>query len=191
MALIAFFFLILVATVVIPQYVVILLVLNLCVGLFLSIFQIVSAFLPRFIPKQKEMSTEPFVSVLIPTYNEPPAILMQTLEKLSLLAYRNYEVLVMDNNTKDQAIWKPVEVFVSTLGDTFRFFHHEHMTGFKAGALNYLLQRTHLKSEYIAVIDADYLVEPHFLATALGYFIEEDIAIVQFPQHYRNVTKEN
>lgn len=50
MALIAFFLLILVATVVIPQYVVILLVLNLCAGLFLSIFQIV------YVPSLKALS---------------------------------------------------------------------------------------------------------------------------------------
>lgn len=60
MSLITFFLLILVATVVIPQYVVILLVLNLCVGLFLSIFQIV--YVPSFqVLSQNKIIFKPFL----------------------------------------------------------------------------------------------------------------------------------
>ncbi|OGI26161.1 MAG: hypothetical protein A3J76_01795 [Candidatus Moranbacteria bacterium RBG_13_45_13] len=191
MVLFLFFLLILVTTIIVPQYVVVLLVLNFCAGLFLSIFQIVSAFLPHSTPKRKRMKTTPFISILVPAYNEPPTILIQTLEALSRLKYDHFEVLVVDNNTKDTAVWKPVEAFVKTLDSNFRFFHVDPLSGFKAGALNYLLERMDSRSEYVAVIDADYLVKPDFLATALSYFSGEDIALVQFPQHYRNCTEKN
>lgn len=191
MGIILFFILILLTSAFIPQIVLVLVVLNLFAGLFLSFFQIAIALLPNFKPKQKKMESQPFVSILVPAYNEPPTILMQTLDTLSHLKYENYEVLIIDNNTKDRSVWKPVETFAGTLGEKFRFFHVDPLSGFKAGALNYLLGRLDSRSEYAVVLDADYLVKSDFLSIALPYFSEDKIALVQFPQHYRNCTKEN
>lgn len=191
MGIILFFILIILASTFIPQYVLILVVLNLLLGLFLSFFQIVIALLPNFKPKRKQMKSQPFVSILVPAYNEPPTILMQTLDTLSHLKYKNFEVLIIDNNTKDASVWKPVEVFAKKLDEKFRFFHIDHLSGFKAGALNYLLERLDSRSEYTVVIDADYIVRPDFLSIALPYFSDEKIALVQFPQYYRNCNKEN
>lgn len=191
MGVIVFFIFILVASAFAPHYVLIFVVLNLFLGLFLSFFQIVIALLPHFEPKRKKMQTQPFVSILIPAYNEPPAILMQTLDTLSHLRYKNFEVLVIDNNTKDALVWKPVETFMKTLGGKFYFFHVDPLSGFKAGALNYLLERLDSRSEYAAVLDADYLVGRDFLNIALPYFSDENIALVQFPQNYRNCMEKN
>jgi len=191
MGIILFFILILLTSAFIPQIVLALVVLNLFAGLFLSFFQIVIALLPNFKPKQKKMEFQPFVSILVPAYNEPPTILIQTLDTLSHMRYKNFEVLIIDNNTKDASVWKPVETFAKTLGEKFRFFHVDPLSGFKAGALNYLLERLNPMSEYTVVLDADYLVRSDFLATALPYFSDEKIALVQFPQHYRNCNKQN
>ncbi|TSC92424.1 MAG: Family 2 glycosyl transferase [Candidatus Berkelbacteria bacterium Licking1014_7] len=191
MILILFFLLILVASAFAPQYVVIFLVLNLLIGLFLSIFQIIIALLPNLKIKRGRIKTQPFVSILIPSYNEPPVILIQTLDMLSQLDYDRFEVLVIDNNTKDPNIWNPVKSFIKTLGQRFRFFHIDNLSGFKAGALNYILNYTNPQSEYAAVIDADYVVKNDFLKIALAYFTDNKTALVQFPQRYRNLTPEN
>ncbi len=186
-----FFILTLFAVIFIPQYVLIILVLNLAVGLFLSLLQIAAVLLPRPKIRAKRLKKHPFVSILVPSYNEPPAILIETLEKLSELNYDRFEVLIIDNNTKDPAIWRPVENFVATLGSKFRFFHKDHLSGFKAGALNYLLRHLNKESEYVAVVDADYIVRKGFLNIALTYFADENVALVQFPQQYRNRVREN
>jgi len=191
MGIIYIFILILLASAFEPRYVVILLVLNLIVGLFLSAFQIVIALIPNSKPKRRPLEREPFVSIFIPSYNEPPAILIQTIDALSRLDYRNYEVLVIDNNTRSEKVWKPVEAYMETKNKKFHFFHVGHLSGFKAGALNYLMDEMNEKAEHIAVIDADYLVEPDFLKVAMPYFSEDRIALVQFPQKYRNRTKGN
>lgn len=192
MALLLFFLFILTAVVFLPQYVVIILVLNLFAGLFLSLMQILTALLPHSIPKRKVLTNEPFVSIFVPAYNEPPAILMQTLETLSQLQYSNYEVLIIDNNTKDVSVWGPVRAFTRTLGGRFRFIHRDVLSGFKAGALNYLLEHAvNPESRFVAVLDADYLVKPNFLAVALTYFSDEEVALVQFPQRYRNANNDN
>ena len=129
---------------------------------------------------------EPRVSIHLPTHNEPPQMVMETLNALSKLAYKNFEVIVLDNNTKDEADWKPVEAHCRTLGERFRFFHFDNMKGFKAGALNKALELTDPSAEYVGVIDSDYQVQPQWLHTVLPGFADPKVAIVQAPQDYRD-----
>lgn len=185
------FILILILSVFMPGPMIGVLVINTGLVLFLSAIQVLVALLPRFEPKRTTIAKRSLVSIIVPAHNEPPAILMNTLEALAYLRHDRFEVIIVDNNTKDPAIWKPVEKFSKSLGNKFSFFHVDNLSGFKAGALNYALKRLNPESKYVAVIDADYEVEPDFLTTALSYFTDHDIALVQFPQQYRNCSKEN
>src|SRR5207248_2280210 len=45
----------------------------------------------------------PKVCLHVPTYAEPPAVVIATLNALARLRYPNFEVLVIDNNTQDPA----------------------------------------------------------------------------------------
>lgn len=127
----------------------------------------------------------PKVSIHVPAYNEPPEMLKKTLDALTRLDYPNFEVLVIDNNTKDEAVWRPIEAYCEKLGPRFRFFHVAPLTGFKAGALNFALRQTAADSEIIGVIDADYLVEPDWLKSLTPYFDRKEVGFVQAPQdHY-------
>jgi exo-beta-1,3-glucanase (GH17 family)/cellulose synthase/poly-beta-1,6-N-acetylglucosamine synthase-like glycosyltransferase len=130
------------------------------------------------------------VSVHVPCYNEPPEMVRQTLEALAKLEYPDFEVIVVDNNTKDENVWQPLREICQQLGPKFRFYHVEPLAGFKAGALNYALDRTAKDAEVVAVIDSDYIVEPNWLRDLVPYFSNEKIAIVQAPQDYRD-EKEN
>jgi exo-beta-1,3-glucanase (GH17 family)/cellulose synthase/poly-beta-1,6-N-acetylglucosamine synthase-like glycosyltransferase len=130
----------------------------------------------------------PRVSIHVPCYNEPPAMVIDTLNALSRLDYENFEVILLDNNTTDPEVWKPVEARCAALGSRFRFYHFENMKGFKAGALNKALELTDPNAVYIAVIDSDYQVEPFWLRLALPYFASRGVALVQGPQDYRDGT---
>jgi cellulose synthase/poly-beta-1,6-N-acetylglucosamine synthase-like glycosyltransferase len=113
-------------------------------------------------------------------------MLLETLDALSRLDYPNFEVIVVDNNTRDEAIWRPVEAHCQKLGERFRFFHVAPLAGFKAGALNYALKQTAADAEVIAVIDSDYKVEPNWLSDLVPSFDNPRIAIVQAPQDYHD-----
>jgi exo-beta-1,3-glucanase (GH17 family)/cellulose synthase/poly-beta-1,6-N-acetylglucosamine synthase-like glycosyltransferase len=128
----------------------------------------------------------PMVSVHVPSYNEPPAMLMRTLDALAGLDYPALEVLVIDNNTKDPAVWQPVQEHCRRLGERFRFFHVDPLAGFKAGALNFALRETHPGAEVVAVIDSDYVVGPRWLRDLVPHFNDPGMAIVQAPQDYRD-----
>ena len=132
------------------------------------------------------LASYPKVSIHVPTHNEPPQMVMETLNALARLDYPDFEVIVLDNNTKDPADWQPVEAHCATLGDKFRFFHFDNMKGFKAGALNKALELTHPDATFIGVIDSDYQVLPHWLKTAMPAFAEPKVAIFQGPQDYRD-----
>lgn len=128
---------------------------------------------------------EKFVSVHLACYNEPPDMVIATIESLSRLDYSQFEVLVIDNNTKDEALWKPVEAYMEKLPANFRFFHLPKWPGFKAGALNFALEQTDPRAQVIGVVDADYVVSRDWLAALVPHFAEDDVAVVQAPQAHR------
>jgi exo-beta-1,3-glucanase (GH17 family)/cellulose synthase/poly-beta-1,6-N-acetylglucosamine synthase-like glycosyltransferase len=129
---------------------------------------------------------EPFMSIHLACCNEPPEMVIATIESLANLQYTNYEVLVIDNNTQDEALWKPVEAYVATLGPNFRFFHLLPWPGFKAGALNFALKETDPRAEVVGVVDADYVVTPDWLSSLAPHFKLPDVAVVQAPQAHRD-----
>ncbi len=129
----------------------------------------------------------PKVSLHLPIHNEPPMMVRKTLEALAKVDYPNMEVLVMDNNTKDPAVWEPVREDCERLGSRFRFFHLENWPGFKAGAINHALEQTAPDAEIIAVIDSDYVLSPDWLKCMVPYFDNENVGFVQSPQDYRDL----
>jgi cellulose synthase/poly-beta-1,6-N-acetylglucosamine synthase-like glycosyltransferase len=127
----------------------------------------------------------PLVSLHVPAYNEPPAVLRHTLDSLARLDYPNYEVLVIDNNTPGEENWLQIRDMVQRLGPKFRFVHLDHWPGYKSGALNFALANTAPEAEIISSIDADYIVEPNFLRELVPAFANPRIGFVQAPQDYR------
>ena len=127
------------------------------------------------------------MSIHVPTYNEPPDMVIETLDALAKLDYPCFEIILIDNNTKEPQVWRPVEEHCAKLGERFRFFHVSPLAGFKAGALNYALQQTAADAQIIAVIDSDYTVEPNWLRDLVPPFLDNSrLAIVQAPQDYRD-----
>jgi exo-beta-1,3-glucanase (GH17 family)/cellulose synthase/poly-beta-1,6-N-acetylglucosamine synthase-like glycosyltransferase len=131
------------------------------------------------------LAHEPFVSIHLPACNEPPEMVILTLDSLARLDYRNFEVIVVDNNTRDEQLWRPVEAHCARLGARFRFFHLADWPGFKAGALNFALRETDARAEVIGVVDADYAVDRGWLARLAGHFADPSVAVVQAPQAHR------
>jgi len=128
----------------------------------------------------------PMVSLHVPAYNEPAEMMIQTLDALAALRYPRFEVLVIDNNTKDASVWQPVQAHCERLGARFRFFHVDPLAGFKAGALNFALQQTDPAAEIIAVIDSDYIVNTDWLLDMVPHFGDPEMGIAQCPQDYRD-----
>lgn len=166
--------------------------LNLLANLLVLGWQAVATRLPVRRPATCLPGAErPFVSIHVPAHCEPPVLLIETLQSLSRLRWDNYEVLVIDNNTAAETLWRPVEAACRELGPRFRFLHVEGLRGAKAGAMNWARQFMNPAAEFIFVVDADYVVRRDALERALAHCLDERIALVQFPQDYRNITAAN
>jgi cellulose synthase/poly-beta-1,6-N-acetylglucosamine synthase-like glycosyltransferase len=140
---------------------------------------------PRFDPEHL-----PMVSLQLATYNEPPDMLISTIQSLEALDYPRFEIVVIDNNTKDPEVWQPVEEYCRDR-ELVRFVHVDPWPGFKSGALNLALSsHTHPDAEVIGIVDADYLIEPGWLRSVVGHFTDPEVAFVQTPQDYREYERD-
>src|SRR5216683_2235619 len=126
----------------------------------------------------------PFVSLHVPAHNEPPDMVIETLRHLLRLDYPRYEVILIDDNTDDEKLWRPVEAWCARHG--VKFAHLEDWPGYKSGALNYALRElTDQRAEVIGVVDSDYQIEPGFLRGCTPAFADPWVGFIQAPQDYR------
>jgi cellulose synthase/poly-beta-1,6-N-acetylglucosamine synthase-like glycosyltransferase len=126
----------------------------------------------------------PFVSLHVPAHNEPPEMVIDTLRALVRLDYPRYEIVVIDDNTDDERLWRPVEEWCAR--HRVKFAHLEDWPGYKSGALNYALRRlTDERAELIGVVDSDYQIEPGFLRRCAPAFANQWVGFIQAPQDYR------
>jgi cellulose synthase/poly-beta-1,6-N-acetylglucosamine synthase-like glycosyltransferase len=128
---------------------------------------------------QADPSYQPFVSLHVPAYNEPPELLIETIKAVERIDYPNFEVIVIDNNTADPAVWGPVEEYCRDRSRV-KFVHVAPWPGYKAGACNLALRRyTDPRAEIIGLVDADDIVQPYYLREVAPYFSDPDLGFIQ------------
>ena len=100
----------------------------------------------------------PVFSIHVATHNEPPAMVIATLRALATQDWpaSDYEIVVIDNNTVDPAVWLPVSDACADMGAHVRFMHRDGVVGAKAGALNIALVEARPDAgECIGVVGVD------------------------------------
>ncbi len=128
---------------------------------------------------QADPNYQPMVSLHIPAYNEPPELLIETIKAVERIDYPNFEVVVVDNNTSDPAVYGPVEEYCRGR-ERVKFVHVAPWPGYKAGACNLALRRyTDPRAEIIGLVDADDIVQPHYLRETVSYFSDPGLGFVQ------------
>jgi cellulose synthase/poly-beta-1,6-N-acetylglucosamine synthase-like glycosyltransferase len=139
------------------------------------------------VPPQADPTYQPFVSLHLAACNEPPDMLIETIKSAEAMDYPSFEVVVIDNNTTDPALWRPVEAYCQGR-DRVTYVHVDSWPGFKAGACNLALRHhTDPRAEVIGVIDADDLVVPDYLKEAVPYLADERLGFVQTYEGARGI----
>ncbi|MBV9660858.1 MAG: glycosyltransferase [Acidimicrobiales bacterium] len=117
------------------------------------------------------------VDVLIPVYNEEPAVVEATLAAACRMEYPVSSVIVCDDGGTDE---------MAELAARYRarYLRRPRHQGAKAGNLNYAL--AHTSAPLVAVFDCDHVPNAEFLARTVPYFDDSDVALVQTPQYYAN-----
>lgn len=118
------------------------------------------------------------VTVLIPTYNEPMEVLLPVIAAARRMK-RVAAVWVLDDGRRE---W--VQDECRRLDAVYRVRpDNEHG---KAGNLNAALPD--VTTPYVVVLDADHVPSPDFVPKVIGYFDDEELAVVQTPQDFYNQT---
>jgi exo-beta-1,3-glucanase (GH17 family)/cellulose synthase/poly-beta-1,6-N-acetylglucosamine synthase-like glycosyltransferase len=128
-----------------------------------------------------------FISVHLACANEPPDMVIRAVESLLALDWRAFEVVVVDNNTRDPLARRQLAQWMHARQDPrLRFAQFEHLPGFKAGALNQALKLTHPDAQWVAVVDADYIVHPLWFRAVQAHLADPVVGVVQAPQVHRH-----
>ncbi|MGF1538833.1 MAG: glycosyltransferase family 2 protein [Pleurocapsa sp.] len=119
----------------------------------------------------------PSVDILIPTYDEPEFILRRTIIGCQALVHERKKIYLLDDTRRSQ-----MEKLALELGcEYITRFDNNHA---KAGNLNHALTQT--EGELIVVFDADFIPTKNFLLRTLGFFQDQNVALVQTPQSFYN-----
>jgi cellulose synthase/poly-beta-1,6-N-acetylglucosamine synthase-like glycosyltransferase len=138
-------------------------------GLLMTIFFILSYFpVKSEDPKPKRF---PFVSVILPAYNEEEHII-KSIKSVLQLDYpkSKYEIIVVDDGSTDKT-FERAKKFAEGYSN-IRVFHKPN--GGTASAKNYGIERA--KGELITTLDADSFVSPQALKHMVGYFDEPKVS---------------
>lgn len=111
------------------------------------------------------------VSIIIPAYNEEVTVIA-TINSLLKLDYPNYELIFVDDGSKD----KTFEIVAEAFKDQAKVRLFSKINGGKASALNYGIEQAHTK--YVICIDADTQLKSDALKNLMKYFNASDIAAV-------------
>ena len=174
-----------------PYSLEIILAINFIVLLGIAISRLVLASKTPLVFGKPILAKQPMVSIHIPICNEPSNIVCDTIQAAVQQNYDNYEIIVLCNNTKDESLWKPVQNYCKQYEGRVRFINVPKLSGYKAGALNMCRRLTHQDAKYIFTLDADYLLRPKAIHKAVQRIESHGVALVQFPQAYFNIAKEN
>lgn len=124
------------------------------------------------------------VDVFITTYNEPIDLVLKTALAARDMTYPHQTWILDDGNRPEfAAAAGRIGVGYITRGPEWEG-RPRHA---KAGNINNALTRT--SGELVMILDADQVPEPRFLDRVLGYFDDPEVAFVQTPQHFWNVTE--
>jgi cellulose synthase (UDP-forming) len=119
----------------------------------------------------------PTVDMLIPTYNEPVAVLKRTIIGCQALTYAQKKIYVLDDTRRPAVEKLAAELDCEYLARS----DNRHA---KAGNLNHAIAQT--DSAFIVVFDADFVPTQNFLERTLGFFQDPQVGLVQTPQSFYN-----
>lgn len=125
---------------------------------------------------------EPSVAIIIPTLNEDPDMVRETLLKARGVDYSNFEVVLMDSST-DQNIRRETSQLCRELG--VKYLYRDTLRGYKAGSINDTLKILNSDFRYVMVLDSDHRLKPSIFRDLVPYFEEDpSLTFIQTPQYF-------
>ncbi len=122
------------------------------------------------------------VDVFITTYNEPLELVQETALAAQAITHPHSTWILDDGNRPELGAWA-AEHGIGWIRRSDAWLDRPRHA--KAGNINNALLAT--EGEFILILDADQVPRPDVLDKTLGYFHDEQMALVQTPQVFVNV----
>lgn len=116
----------------------------------------------------------PLVSIVIAAYNEEKVI-MRTLTSVEQSLYKNIEVIVVDDGSKDRTSEFTRSYIQNSYTKNITLVRQDN--GGKARALNNAI-KNYANGELVMCLDADSILEKHAISNVVSYFTNPQVASV-------------
>lgn len=121
----------------------------------------------------------PMVTIQLPIFNEM-YVVERLIDNIVKMDYprEKLEIQILDDSTDETLeISRRKVTEYQKKGFKIKLLHRKDRSGYKAGALQYGLDRA--EGQFIAIFDADFLPSPDFLMSTLPYFEDDSVGVVQ------------
>lgn len=128
---------------------------------------------PRYLAGSLPAEAHPLVTIQLPLYNER-YVVDRLLRAVAAIDYPRTRFAVQVLDDSDDATVELVDELVAELKTTglqIEAVRRPQRSGFKAGALQYGLQRC--SGEFVAIFDADFVPDPQFLRRTVPYLLTD------------------
>ena len=129
---------------------------------------------PRLAERVSRMSRRPLVSIVLPTYNTPEALLRETLDSVRGQAYSAWELCAADDGSSEPHVRRILDQYAA--GDArIKVSHAEHNLGVSSASNRALAMAT---GEYVVLLDHDDVLEPQAILRVAEAIVADDPDVV-------------
>ncbi|NOR85521.1 glycosyltransferase [archaeon] len=153
------------------------------ISLYLTIFLVLTFFEAPMRKKKSTLTKYPFISVIIPAYNEEKTI-ADTMKSVFSIDYPKnlIELIVVNDGSNDNTLKLAEKTSKNANGISVKIIDQKNAG--KGAAMNNAIRQA--KGEFIVSLDADSFVSPQTLKKMVPYFEDDQIASVSAIMKVRN-----
>ena len=153
------------------------------ISLYLTIFLVLTFFESPMRKKKEKLKKDPYISIIIPAYNEENTI-ADTMKSVFALDYpkNKLELIVVNDGSTDKTLEIAKKTSLNSNGIHVNIIDQKN-TG-KGAAMNNAIRQS--KGEFFVSLDADSFVSAQTLKKMVPYFEDEQVASVSAIMKVRN-----
>jgi cellulose synthase/poly-beta-1,6-N-acetylglucosamine synthase-like glycosyltransferase len=139
--------------------------------------------------KPKINTKSPPVSILIPTLNEDPEMVRNTILKAKNVNYNNFKVSLIDSST-DKDIRNKTAIMCNELD--INYIYRDTLRGYKAGSINDALEELRDDYQYILILDSDHRLKSSIFQDLIPIMENDpDLTFIQTPQYFHKQSNDH
>jgi cellulose synthase (UDP-forming) len=122
-------------------------------------------------------------AIIIPTLNENPDMVKETILKAKNVDYENFQVILIDSST-DNDIRDKTAIMCHELD--IKYIYRDNLRGYKAGSINDAIKNLNNNFKYVLILDSDHKLKSSVFKDLIPIMENDpDLTFIQTPQYFR------